>query len=90
MAALHTLLGKARRANEWRNCDESLRDNTMALAVFAGAIGEALHKFFPTNSTVSGNSTFEYGQALAEGWADSFGFAVAAARPQRERSKDCK
>ena len=81
-------MGNARWANEWRNCAESLRDMTMAFAVFAGAIGETLHKFFPTNSTVSGNSTFEYGQALAEGYADSHGFAVAA-RFQRERSKDC-
>ena len=89
MAALPALLGDATAATQWNYRVENLKDRTMAFAVAAGATGEAMHRFFPTNSTVSGNGTYEYLQAGSEGYADAR-FFWAQTRFRRDRNKDCR
>ena len=55
----------------------------MGLATAGGAIGEALHKWFPHSSPVGASTPLGYGQALAEGAADSLEFWLEG-RPQRK------
>ena len=87
--ALPALLGNATAAIRRNNRVEYLKHGTMAFAVGAGAIGEAMHRFFPTNSTVSGTGTYEYIQAGSEGYADAYLFWMET-EFLREGSKDCR
>ena len=86
MAALPALLGNATCAIRWNNFVENFKFDSMGFSVTAGAIAEAMHSFFPTNSTVPGNATLEYFQAISEGYADGHAFYMETTY-LRERSK---
>ena len=89
MGGLPALLGNATAATRRNNRVEYLKRGTMAFAVGAGAMGEAMHRFFPTNSTVSGTGTYEHIQASSEGYADAYLFWMETFF-LRERSKNCR
>ena len=68
-------------------CPNESKSDTMGLATAGGAIGEALHKWFAHDSAVGASSPLEYGQALAEGAADTLEFWLAGG-PPREGNDD--